>query len=129
MQHLFSSHRIAQAQHLTPRLVPLQTGQLGTAQGNHGVILLQLRLLLGQAAHRLGQLGFGLQQCQLGIGLIQLHQCGARLDQLGIIGVDADDVTGDTRTDRHHITGHIGIVSRFTIASQITPTRGGTADQ
>ena len=72
-------------------------------------------------AHRARKFRFGLVERDLGVGLVQPHQRLAGLDELRVVGTDADHGAGDLRGDLHDVAADVGIVGALVKAQHLRP--------
>ncbi len=72
-------------------------------------------------AHRLGELRVGLLERDSRIGRIELHQRLPRVDELRVVGGDADHGARDLRRDLHDVAAHVRIVGGLRVAQRDRP--------
>ena len=84
--------------------------QVGRALCDQCLRLVVVRVEAAHRPHCVGQIRLGQLQLYLGIGGIELHQRLALLDQVGVIGRDADDCAGNLRGDLDNIAPNVGVI-------------------
>ena len=92
----------------------------------HGDGRLQLRRCREHGPHitnRARKLCFGLLERDLRIGLVELHQRLALLDELRIVRADRNHDAGNLRCDLHNVAVDVGVVRRLQIAQRNSPVR------
>ncbi len=111
--------------------VVLRLGQLGLALGHLGLIGVVVHVQCAHLANGLTQVGFGLLQCHLGVGRIEVDQGITGSHHLRIVGVDGDHGTDHLRRDLNHVAVDVSIVGAFVVAGvqEIIETIGDGGDQ
>ncbi|MNL31006.1 hypothetical protein D3C87_1527740 [compost metagenome] len=92
------------------RRVFLRARQIHLAQLHIGAVLPGHRELAAHLPHTARQLRAGGIQRQLSVHAVHLHQDGARLDHVGIVGADRRHHAAHLRRHLHHIALHVGVL-------------------
>ena len=99
----------------------LGLGELRPPHRNAGVEAGAGGLEVAHAAHRLGELRFGLIERHLGIGLVELDQHLAGLDVIGVVRADGEHGSRDLRRHLHEVAADVRVVRRLVVAPDDQP--------
>src|SRR5437899_11208891 len=107
MLQLFAGHRTRAGETLTPAEVIGRPRDVVALDVDLGLDLRRRGEQSPHVAHRLAELRIRLLERDPGVRWIELDQRLPGLDELRVVGGDADDRTGDLRRDLHDVAADV----------------------